>query len=160
MAITQHVYVHSHHAYSCCRARGICMRVIVTQPTLHGPRWSTQNWLGQLEEANSQFCASWSLHGLFCQLNFSRHYQNHGQNPVNVTADSIIGMHDYSQVLYNNYAGCYSAYNINGTDTKARIMDILSYEMWVYMAYIFLPIIYLTVIYYIRCRKVNYKVIT
>lgn len=54
---------------------------------------------------------------------------------------------------YTGSTGCYTLDNAYGHNTKAIVIDILSYEMWVYLAYIFLPIVYLTVFSHLRCRK-------
>ena len=32
--------------------------------------------------------------------------------------------------------------------------EVLSYEVWVYLAYLFLPIAYISVFVYLRCSKV------
>lgn len=51
-------------------------------------------------------------------------------------------------------SGCYSVDYDNATRTEI-VFEALSYEVWVYLAYIILPIVYLTVLCYIRCHKVQ-----
>lgn len=39
-------------------------------------------------------------------------------------------------------------------DVSNLVVEIFSYEIWVYLAYIILPILYLAVFIYVRCSKV------
>ena len=41
-----------------------------------------------------------------------------------------------------------------GPNLITTVIEVVSYEIWVYLAYIFLPIVYLTVFCKIRCSKV------
>lgn len=50
--------------------------------------------------------------------------------------------------------GCYTLDLINST-SETIVIELVSYEIWVYLAYILLPILYLIVFYRIRCSKTS-----